>query len=206
MTTSSDFRCRANQVLKKALEGHASELEELLSMYRGYLLALAVARMDPRLRPRCDASDIVQDTMLEAFRDFRQFRGQQESEFLGWIRQILAHNLACAVKQHVLVEKRDIRKEVETPMQLAANESRLEMHENWFVDSAASPSSIVQKQEQLQSVLDRISKLPSHYRDVLLLRHIEELSFEEVAQRLGKTSGAVRMIWLRALESLREVS
>lgn len=206
MSTSSDFRCRANQVLQRALEGHTSELEELLSMYRGYLLALAVARMDPRLRPRCDASDIVQETMLEAFRDFRQFRGQHESEFLGWIRQILAHNLACAVKQHLLVEKRDIRKEIENPMHLTSSESRLEIRENWFVDSAASPSSIVQKQEQLQNVLDRIAKLPSHYRDVLLLRHIEELSFEEVAQRLGKTSGAVRMIWLRALESLREVS
>ncbi len=193
-------------MLQRALDGHSSELEELLAMYRGYLLALAVARMDPRLRPRCDASDIVQETMLEAFRDFRQFRGQQESEFLGWIRQILTHNLAGAVKQHLLVEKRDIRKEIETEAQLAANESRLEMRENWFVDSAASPSSIVQRQEQLQSVLDRIAKLPNHYRDVLLLRHIEELSFEEVAQRLGKSSGAVRMIWLRALESLREVS
>lgn len=193
-------------MLQRALDGHSSELEELLAMYRGYLLALAVARMDPRLRPRCDASDIVQETMLEAFRDFRQFRGQQESEFLGWIRQILAHNLAGAVKQHLLVEKRDIRKEIATEAQLAANESRLEMRENWFVDSAASPSSIVQRQEQLQSVLDRIAKLPNHYRDVLLLRHIEELSFDEVAQRLGKSSGAVRMIWLRALESLREVS
>lgn len=193
-------------MLQRALEGHSKELEELLGMYRGYLLALAVARMDPRLRPRCDASDIVQDTMLEAFRDFRQFRGQQESEFLGWIRQILAHNLACAVKQHLLVEKRDIRKEVATSMQAASNESRLEMRDHWFVDSAAGPSSIVQREEQLQSVLERITKLPSHYRDVLLLRHIEELSFEEVAQRLGKTSGAVRMIWLRALESLREVS
>lgn len=175
-------------------------------MYRGYLLAIAVARIDPRLRPRCDPSDIVQETMLEAFRDFHQFRGQLESEFLGWIRQILAHNLARAVKQHVLVEKRDVRKEVSATIESSSNQSRLEMRQHWFADSAASPSSLVQRQEQLQNVLDRVAKLPSHYRDVLLLRHIEELSFDEVAKRLGKSSGAVRMIWLRALETLREVA
>lgn len=200
------MRCDPSQVLKRAKEGQAGEVEELLAMYRGYLLAIAVARIDPRLRPRCDPSDIVQETMLEAFRDFHQFRGQLESEFLGWIRQILAHNLARAVKQHVLVEKRDVRKEVSATIESSSNQSRLEMRQHWFADSAASPSSLVQRQEQLQNVLDRVAKLPSHYRDVLLLRHIEELSFDEVAKRLGKSSGAVRMIWLRALETLREVA
>jgi RNA polymerase sigma-70 factor, ECF subfamily len=193
-------------VLTKARAGDQECIGNLLSIYRGYLLGIAVARIDPRLRARCNPSDIVQETMLEAFRDFHQFRGKLEREFLAWIRQILANNLARAVQTHLLSDKRDMRREVPMAPLDSNNASRLERHENWIVDQEASPSSLLNRKERLHSVLDRIAELPPHYRDVLFLRHIEDLPFEEVAQRLGKSSGAVRMIWLRALETLREAT
>ncbi len=191
-------------VLQKAKGGDQDSVGELLGVYRDYLLGIAVARIDPRIRARCNPSDIVQETLLEAFRDFHQFRGGLEREFLAWIRQILANNLARMVEVHLLTDKRDLRRERRIEPLPNASGSRLEHRDHWFTDNGTSPSSAMQKKEQLSAVLERISRLPSNYRDVLLLRHIEELPFEEVANRLGKSAGAVRMIWLRALEQLRE--
>ncbi|MEQ1827910.1 MAG: sigma-70 family RNA polymerase sigma factor [Pirellula sp.] len=199
MTVSNQ---RIRDVIQKAQNGDAQSLGELLAVYRGYLIGIAVAKLDPRLRARCNPSDIVQETMLEAFRDFPQFRGELEREFLAWIRQILANNLARAVQTHLLANKRDVRREKQ--IGAASSGSRLEKQENWIAGKDASPSSVLQKKELLHNVLNRVAKLPPHYRDVLVLRHIEEMPFEEIATRLGKSSGAVRMIWLRALESLRE--
>jgi len=202
---SSTTHRHIQEVLQKAQSGDRESLGELLRVYRGYLIGIAVARLDPRVRARCNPSDVVQETLLEAYRDFHQFRGGLEREFLAWIRQILANNLARTVEAHLLTDKRDLRRERQIEKVANASGSRLEGRDYWFTDSGLSPSSAFLKQEQLAIVLDRMSRLPSHYRDVLMLRHIEDLSFEEVAMKLGKSSGAVRMIWLRALESLREV-
>lgn len=193
-------------VLERAKNGDQACIGELLSVYRDYLLGIAVARLDPRVRARCNPSDVVQETLLEAYRDFHQFRGGLEREFLAWIRQILANNLARTVEQHLLTDKRDLRRERRMDLLAGVNESKLEQRDHWFTDGGASPSSVLHKKEQLTTMLERIGKLPGHYRDVLLLRHIEDLSFEEVAARLGKSAGAVRMIWLRALEQLRDQS
>lgn len=201
---SADKSQYIQNVLLKAKAGDATCLGELLAVYRDYLLGIAVAKLDPRVRARCNPSDVVQETLMEAFRDFHQFRGGLEREFLAWIRQILSNNLARMVELHVLTDKRDLRRE--RPIEQAvAGESKLERRDYWLTAEGQSPSSVLQKKEQLATVLERINKLPAHYRDVLLLRHIEELSFEDVADRLGKSAGAVRMIWLRALEQLREV-
>lgn len=192
-------------VLEKAKAGDTSCVGELLAVYRDYLLGIAVAKLDPRVRARCNPSDVVQETLLEAYRDFHQFRGGLEREFLAWIRQILSNNLARMVELHLLTDKRDLRRE--RPIEQAVvGESKLERRDYWLTDDGKSPSSVLQKKEQLASMLERINKLPAHYRDVLLLRHIEELSFDDVAARVGKSAGAVRMIWLRALEQLREVA
>ncbi|MDX1927549.1 MAG: sigma-70 family RNA polymerase sigma factor [Pirellulaceae bacterium] len=191
-------------VLQKAKSGDQESVGELLGVYRDYLLGIAVARLDPRIRARCNPSDVVQETMLEAYRDFHQFRGGHEREFLAWIRQILANNLARMVEVHLLTDKRDLRRERRIEPLPNASGSRLENRDHWFTDNGSSPSSILQKKEQLSAVLERIARLPSNYRDVLILRHIEDLPFDEVGARLGKSAGAVRMLWLRALEQLRE--
>ena len=202
---SSAAHRQIHEVLQRARDGDRESLGELLSVYRSYLLSIAVARLDPRLRARCNPSDVVQETLLEAYRDFHQFRGGLEREFLAWIRQILANNLARMVEQHLLTDKRDMRREKQIE-RFSPSGSRLELRDNWLADEHPSPSSIFRRQEELTTLLDRISKLPSHYRDVLLLRHIEDLPFEQVAVRLGKSVGAVRMIWLRALETLRNTT
>ncbi len=202
---SSKLHEHIQVVLQKAQSGDQESLGELLGVYRGYLIGIAVAKLDPRVRARCNPSDVVQETLLEAYRDFHKFRGGLEREFLAWIRQILSNNLARTVETHLLTDKRDLRRERPIDNSTTTNCSRLEGQEQWFSDRAATPSSVIQHQEQLTAVLDRMSRLPSHYRDVLILRHIEELSFDDVGARLGKSAGAVRMIWLRALESLREV-
>ena len=199
----SGVYANVGDVLLRARQGDIASLGQLLSIYRSQLLQIAVAKFDDRIRARVSPSDIVQETLLEAFRDFHSFRGGVEREFLAWLRRILANNLARAIELHLLTDKRDLRREL--PLEAGSNGTRSgsEMRAHLFAANGPSPSSDCQQREQVTEMLDRISQLPSHYREVLVLRHLEGQSFEVIASKLGKSPGAVRMIWLRALESMR---
>ena len=92
----------------------------LLELYRNYLKLLAGTEISLHLQTRANPSDVVQDTFFEACRDFKQFRGTTEAEFLAWLRRILVRNLARLVERHVLTKKRDQRRELSLD-QLAAS-------------------------------------------------------------------------------------
>jgi RNA polymerase sigma-70 factor (ECF subfamily) len=161
-------------------------------------------QLDHRLRCRVSPSDIVQDTFFEAHRDFHQFRGQSAAEFVAWLRRIVVHNILRVVEQHVLTEKRDIRREVsleEIGRRLEQSTARLE---SLLAVESDSPSCHAVEREHEVLLADALAKLPDDYRDVIVLRHIEGLPFDDVAQRMGRTVGAARMLWLRALKKLRE--
>jgi RNA polymerase sigma-70 factor (ECF subfamily) len=176
-----------------------------LQLYRNYLKLLATTQIDEKLRARFSPSDVVQETLLEAHRDFHQFRGQSGTEFLAWLRQILVHNLMRLVEQHVLTEKRDVRREISLDRVAAALERSTARLEAVFVDQGASPSSDVQRREYTIVLADCLVELPEDYRDVLVLRHLKGLPFSEVAGQMDRSEGAVRMLWLRAVERLREM-
>jgi RNA polymerase sigma-70 factor (ECF subfamily) len=162
-------------------------------------------QLDPRLRGRVSPSDIVQDTFFEAHRDFNQFRGKSTAEFVAWLRRIVVHNILRVVEQHVLAEKRDVRREIsleEIGRRLEQSTVRLE---TLLAVDAETPSRCAVRHEREILLADALAGLPADYRDVIVLRHIEGLPFEEVALRMDRTSGAVRMLWLRALKRLREV-
>src|SRR5688572_32875693 len=95
-----------------ARAGSNSSLGRLLTLYTNYLKLLVTAQLDDRLRGRVSPSDIVQESFFEAHRDFPQFRGQTPGEFVVWLRRIVVNNILRVVEQHVLTEKRDVRREV----------------------------------------------------------------------------------------------
>ncbi|HEY6564181.1 MAG TPA: sigma factor, partial [Pirellulaceae bacterium] len=99
------------ELLTGARAGRGDCLGELLQRFGNYLTVLSTAQLDAKLRGRVSPSDVVQETYVEAHRDFPQFRGETESEFTAWLRQILVQNLARAVERHVLAAKRDVRRE-----------------------------------------------------------------------------------------------
>jgi RNA polymerase sigma-70 factor, ECF subfamily len=201
---SARAQSEVDRLFTSARAGSNSCLGRLLSLYTNYLKLLVTAQMDHRLRVRVSPSDIVQDTFFEAHRDFEQFRGQSTGEFVAWLRKIVVNNILRVVEQHVLAEKRDVRREVsleEIGRRLEQSTVRLE---SLLAVEGDSPSGCAVRNEHEILLADALASLPTDYRDVIVMRHIEGLPFEEVARRMARTSGAVRMLWLRALKTLRE--
>src|SRR5215510_14142365 len=109
---NSQAQGEVDQLFASARAGSSSCLGRLLTLYSNYLKLLIAAQLDHRLRVRVSPSDIVQETFFEAHRDFPQFRGQSPGEFVAWLRRILVNNILRVVEQHLLAEKRDVRREI----------------------------------------------------------------------------------------------
>jgi RNA polymerase sigma-70 factor (ECF subfamily) len=191
-------------LISHARRGDKSSIGVLLQQYRNYLSILATTQIEHRLRPRVSPSDVVQETMLRAHKNFGQFRGTTEGELLAWLRQILVNSLAKFVEQHVLAARRDVRREVSIERLGAALEQSTVQLAALLPADGKSPSMAVQEREEAVQLADRLAQLPASYREVLVLRNLQSLPFEEVARRMDRTSGAVRMLWLRALKTLRD--
>lgn len=199
--SSANFQQR---LLSQAKAGSGEQLGALLETYRKYLNILADSRLDRKLRSRLSYSDIVQETMLQAHRDFSQFRGTSEREFLCWLRKILAHTLARVIETHVLAKKRDVRRDVSMAT-MAAGVERSTMRLNVaFAASARTPSSHARERERAVILADAMDSLPSAQREVLILRNMQGLKFSEVAEEMGRTPAATKMLWMRAIKRLRQ--
>jgi RNA polymerase sigma-70 factor (ECF subfamily) len=193
------------QLLARARRDRGEHLGTLLNLYRNYLRLLAQTQIDLHLRGRVDPSDLVQETMLEAFRDFGQFRGATEAELLAWLRRILLHNLARLVVKHLKAKKRDARREVPLHRLVAQMEQSSDKIDAALVSPDTSGGTRNRRREQVALLADQLARMKPDYREVIVLRNLEGLSFEEVARRMGRSAGAVRMLWLRALDRLKEL-
>ena len=192
-------------LLDRARRGEAEPLGQLLQLYRNYLTILATTQLDRRLRRRVNPSDLVQEAMLAAHCDFAKFRGVSERELLAWLRQILINCLHHAIETHLKAKMRDVRREVSVERVSAALDRSVINFAQVLADRGPSPSAPLRRRERVVALADQLAKLPSQYRDVIVLRNLQGLSFEEVADRMDRNAGAVRMLWLRAMEKLRQV-
>jgi RNA polymerase sigma-70 factor (ECF subfamily) len=181
-----------------ARHGDREALGRLLALCRHYLLLVANKELTPALWAKIAPSDIVQDTMLEAGRDFPGFVGGSEEELLAWMRGILRNNVAN-VRRHFETEKREVDREV--PLEECAPDELLE----GVVSPTETPSKYVQACEQDEQLQRAIGQLPEHYRRVILLKSIENLKFPQIAEKLGSTEDAVRKLWVRAVEELAKL-
>jgi RNA polymerase sigma-70 factor (ECF subfamily) len=194
------------QLIEQARHDAEGCLGELLERYRRYLWLLAKSQIDGKLRSKISEADLVQDTMLNAYRDFAKFRGQTEKQLVAWLRQILIHRLQSYVQHYVLTGKRDVRRECS----LHEFEQRQARHKSQGYDKALlldpglSPTAVLIRREEANMLADHLARLPPDYRKVLLLRSIQCLGFRDVAARLGRSEGATRMLWLRAVTRLRQ--
>lgn len=191
----------AAELLDDARRGSETSLGRLMQLHANYLKLVVTSQLDDRLRTRVSSSDVVQETFYEAHRDFPAFRGATPEEFLGWLRRILMNNLLRAVEQHVKAAKRDIRREVSID-RVAGGPDR-SAHGFALPHLGDSPSEPIHRQENAQTLSKMLAELPDDYREVLRLRHQEGLDFAAIAERMDRTSGAVRMLWLRGIKRLR---
>jgi RNA polymerase sigma-70 factor (ECF subfamily) len=188
--------CQAAQLLDRARAGDAKTLGQLLEGYRAYLLVLARVQIGRRLQGKVDASDVVQEAFLGAYRDLPQFRGTSESEFLGWLRKILASLLANLVRHYQGTQRRDVPLERQLARELDQSSHALEAN---LQAPQSSPSQEASRREQSGLLAEALGRLPQEWRELLILRHLEGLSFPEVARRLGRSVDSVKKQWPRAL-------
>jgi RNA polymerase sigma-70 factor (ECF subfamily) len=186
-------------LLARARAGDAAAQGELLAAYRQYLGILAGMQMDRFLRSRLDPSDVVQETLLEALRDFPQFVGATERDLMAWLRKILVRNLADQCKRHK-AQARDLHRQ--ESLEVLLDHSCAAAHEA-LAGGISSPSTQAARREETVLLANALARLPADYREVLVLRHLQQLPFNEVAERMQRSSGAVRMLWTRALERLQ---
>ncbi|MBL8816559.1 MAG: sigma-70 family RNA polymerase sigma factor [Planctomyces sp.] len=171
----------------------------ILERYRQYLKLLAELQLNPQLRSKEDASDIVQKTMLEAHRDFADFRGKTEAELRAWLKQILIHNLLSTAR-HYKRGKRATGKEV--PLERQVEESSALLHQKLVADQT-SPSMNMMKQERVEQLANALLKLLDDERSAVILKHYHNWPVSDIAQQLGRTPEAVGGLLRRGLKKLR---
>ena len=197
MTSSAN----PEELIAAASKEGGDRLGPLLEIYRNYLHLLARIEIGGRLQAKVDASDLVQETMLEAHKNFARFRGVSEAEFTAWLRQIMAAILCGLMRRYLGTQKRDIR--LERSLREDFDDSSLLLGRA-FVDLHSSPSQQATRREQAVLLADALENMPKDYREVLVLRHMEGLTFPEIARRMERTQDSVEKLWVRGLARLRK--
>jgi RNA polymerase sigma-70 factor (ECF subfamily) len=200
---SADDRHDPERLLAQARLGDGDSLGALLELYRNYLHLMARTQIDLHLQGRASPSDVVQEAFVQACANFGQFRGGSEGELLAWLRRILLNTLAKLVEKQMKARKRDVRREMSLERLVRELDESSAAFEAALVCPQSSPSQQAERREQAALVADQLAQLPAHYREVIVLRNLEGLPFEEVARRMKRTAGGVRILWLRALDRLR---
>jgi RNA polymerase sigma-70 factor (ECF subfamily) len=190
------------EMIQEVKAGDDKALGPLLELYRTYLRLLARLEVGRRLQGKMDASDLVQETFLEAHRNFALFRGADEPQLVHWLRQIMAAKVANLVRHYFGVQKRDVRLEQELQ---AGLDNSSQMLGQDLAEALSSPSQRAMRREQAVLLANALERLPPDYREVIILRHLEELTFPQVAERMGRSLNSVQKLWLRGLARLREV-
>lgn len=176
-------------------------LEPSLARFREYLCLLARLQLDARQRDKLDPSDVVQQTLLEAHTKRDQFRGQTEAELAAWLRTMLAHNVADALRA-LGRAKRDVA--LERSLEASLNESSARL-QAWLAADQSSPSQRAVKNEELLRLAQALTQLPEPQRDAVVLHHLQGWTLANLANHLDRSEAAVAGLLHRGLKKLREL-
>jgi RNA polymerase sigma-70 factor (ECF subfamily) len=197
---SGETSLSLSKLLEQARNGDTAARDRLFATCRNYLAIVARAEVGSWLQAKVDASDLVQQTMLDAHRGLANFRGRTEGEWLGWLRQILSHNAADFVRHYGQTAKRQAGREV----RLAPADSQQSRPAGFEPASPGeTPSEVLVRHELELQLADAIAALSEDYQEVIVLRNLERLPFDEVARRMGRSRPAVQMLWMRAIRALQ---
>ncbi len=190
------FSDRFAILLRHARGGSSEALGQLLQLCRPRLYQSAKAKLGPEGLTKETPSDVVQETMLDAHRDFSRFAGRSEPELVGWMQAILDHNVLNSIRRFRGTAKRN--PDLERPIDGTA---RGDSGQGPAADQT-TPSAAASRKEERQRLERALSRIKDEHATVIRLRYHEDLSFAEVAARLGRSEEAARKLWSRAIEAL----
>jgi RNA polymerase sigma-70 factor, ECF subfamily len=191
------------EMLRNAAAGEAQALNGLLDAFRDPIRRMVRARMDRRMAARVDASDVVQDVLIEATRRLPDYVRGPAMPFRLWLRQIAQDRMIDLHRRH-RAQRRDVTREQATGKSGLDDASSLDLAAQ-LVDSELTPAAHVIRQELQRRFYTALDELRDDDREIVLMRHVEQLGNGEVAEALGLTPAAAGMRYLRALRRLREV-
>jgi RNA polymerase sigma-70 factor (ECF subfamily) len=189
------------ELLRRAAGGDRSARGALWQRHRPRLRRLVALRLDPRLAARVDPSDVVQDTLAQADRRLDDYLRDRPLPFYPWLRQLAGDRLADAHRRHVRAARRSVTRE-QGALPPLADASALELAGR-LAAATAGPSEAARRHELRDRVRAALAALPERDREVLVLRHLEQLTAREVAAVLGLTEAGVKSRALRAMQRLR---
>jgi RNA polymerase sigma-70 factor (subfamily 1) len=183
------------------MAGHPDDPNKALKEFRVYLETLTFIQIDPALRSKFDWSDVIQKTVVEAWRDVERIQALDEAGRKRWLRRMLVNNLLEEI-DHWRAAKRDPHRE--QPLDAAASESSCRL-QNWLAADDATPSRGIVRQEEALRLLDALSKLDPRQREALILQKYHGWKLDQIALHLGCTTGAVAGLHARGLKELRKL-
>jgi len=183
--------------LTQARSGDPENIGRLLDEYRPYLLLIANQDMDSAVKGKLGSSDVVQESMLAAHRNFEQFRGESKAEFLGWLRTILVNDMRAARRSFKVTQKRMVGRE--SPIDADSFGAKR------LVDQELTPSTNAMQQEEAQLLQRALSCLSDEQKQVIELHDWQQKSFVEIGMVVGKSPDAVRKVWTRAIVKLQQI-
>lgn len=186
-------------LLDKARAGSTSARNELVAQFRKYLAFLAEQHQDPRLAAKLGASDILQQTLLQATGQFAGFRGNSVEQFRGWLRQILV-NEARGLNRLYTAQRRSAGRE----LPLVPDDGSATDHAQ-PVDEQPTPSSEALARERAAAVRIALEKLPPEMRQVIQLRNWEKLKFKKIGEQMNLSTSGAAKLWYKALAELQRI-
>ena len=192
------------ELLNNVRDGKAVAVEKLMDRHRNSLRRMIQLRLDQRLMQRMDVSDVIQDVLIEANRRLTDYLNNPVIPFHLWIRQIAKDRIIDAHRRHRVSAKRSIDREQPQPGKGPFDQSSIELA-NQFRDKALTPAAAATQRELAQQIEAAVQMLRDNDREIILMRHYEQLNNQEIAQSLGLTEPAASMRYLRALKRLREI-
>jgi RNA polymerase sigma-70 factor (ECF subfamily) len=188
------------ELIDSASRGDEAAQHILLERFRDDLRRMVAARLDRRVAARVDPSDVVQETLIEADRRFEEYLRERPIPFLAWLRQIAANRIMENHRLHIAVRKRSVT--FEATGGALPDESGFALAQLEIADGS-TPSDRLIRQEKQEQIRRAVASLPPKDREVLVMRHLEQLSSAEIAGVLGISEGAVKARLVRALVRLQ---
>jgi RNA polymerase sigma-70 factor (ECF subfamily) len=195
---------KTRQLLDDARDGEASAVDRLLGEFREPLRQVINLRLDPVLARRVDASDIVQDVLIEANQRLTEYLKNPTMPFHLWLRHLAQDRIIDTHRRHRQAQRRSIDREQGIQAPAWADQSSVQLVAQ-LVDAEKTPASAAIQQELQRRLSDALAELDEDDREIILMRHHEQLSNQDVAAALGLTEAAASMRYLRALRKLRGV-